>query len=209
MRSFESWTLEDLGISFGLKEVRKSELLTNWLSSKIKIEADKEKFMLHYQELLIKYNKTWNEDELKLQFIAPFLMLIDFNSDHYKSFSQRTLSAKINDIEVSGKVDLMVATGLNKPKIPYFFLHEFKPARKVTNDPDGQLIIAMLSAQTLNNDNKPMYGVVIEGRYWYFVVLQDKQYIISQSFDATKDDIYEIYSILCKAKEYIELRVTN
>jgi len=208
MRSFESWTLEDLGISFGLVQLDNMPLLDDWLLAKKELTEIESVILAKLKIKIKKYIKTWNEDELKLQFIAPLLMLIDFNSDHYKSFSQRTMSAKIKDIEVSGKVDLMVATGLNKPKIPYFFLHEFKPARKVTNDPDGQLIIAMLSAQTLNNDNKPMYGVVIEGRFWYFVVLHNNQFALSKPFDACEDDIYGIYSILCKAKEYIELRIS-
>ncbi len=205
MRSFESWILEDLEDCFGLKEIKKSELLIDWLNSKIEIESDKEKFMLYYQELLIKYNKTWNEDELKLHFIGPLLMLINFNSDFYKSFSQRTISAKINDIEVSGKVDYMVARGKQKPKNPFFFLHEYKPSRRSSaNDPDGQLLIAMLAAQNENKNNNPIYGIVVEGRYWYFVVLNENKYEISKGFDACEDDIYQIYAILCKVKDYID-----
>jgi len=203
MKSFESWTLEDLQISFGLNQIDKMELLDTWLLANKEITEIETLFLEKYKNKIKKYHKTWNEDELKLHFIGPLLMLVDFNSDLYKSFSQRTLSAKINDILVSGKVDFLIATGLNKPKKPYFFLHEFKPTRKITNDPDGQLIISMLAAQTLNSNNIPMYGVVVEGRYWYFVILFQNQYAISKGFDTCEDDIYKIYAILCKVKEYI------
>jgi len=98
----------------------------------------------------------------------------------------------------------MVATGLQKPKRPFFFLHEYKPARRVINDPDGQLLIEMLATQTLNQNEKPLYGVVVEGKDWFFVILEGNKYIISPSYDSTKDEIYQIYAILCKVKDYIE-----
>jgi len=209
MKSFETWTLDELELSFGLKEVDNSEILNQWLAAEINIDKEKEKFLLFYKEKILSNNKGWNEDELKLNFIGPFLMLIDFSTKHYRTFSQRTLKTKINNIEVSGKVDFMVALGKQKPRNPYFFLHEYKPARRTTNDPDGQLLIAMLTAQTLNNNGKPMYGVVVEGKLWNFVVLDKNEYTISQSYDATKDDIYKIYAILCKVKEYINEMTKN
>jgi len=204
MRSFETWTLEDLEIEFNLKRIKKSETLENWISTKLEIEKNKKQYIDFLKDKIYKYINTWNEDELKMQFIAPLLMLVDFNSDYYKSFSQRTIKSKINNIEVGGKVDFMVATGLYKPKSPFFFLHEYKPARKAINDPDGQLIIAMLASQIENNNHNPIYGIVVEGKFWNFVVLENNNYIISRSFDATTDYIYKIYAILCKVKDYID-----
>jgi len=87
---------------------------------------------------------------------------------------------------------------------PYFFLHEYKqqhPSKK--NDPLAQLLIAMLAAQTKNNNNQPFYGTLVEGRFWYFVILSQKEFAVSDALDATTDEIYLIYAILCKVKEYI------
>jgi len=47
-------------------------------------------------------------------------------------------------------------------------------------------------------------GIVIESRAWYFVVLHEKEYAISDIFDACTNDIFQIYAILCKVKDYIE-----
>jgi len=204
MKSFETWTLEELQNSFGLKQLENSEVLNNWISSTKEINENDKTQLEKYRISIKKYINTWNEDELKMHFIGPLLMLVDFTTENYKSFTQRTIKTKINDIEVGGKVDFMVATGLNKPKTPFFFLHEYKPARKATNDPDGQLLIAMLAAQNENKNNKPIYGVVVEGRFWYFVVLNENKYILSKPFDACEEDIYKIYAILCKVKDYID-----
>jgi len=87
----------------------------------------------------------------------------------------------------------MIATGRSKPKEPFFFLHEYKqlhPSKK--NDPLGQLLIAMVTAQAKNPNPHPVYGVVVEGRFWYFVVLNDKEYAVSNPFDACDVDIYQI-----------------
>jgi len=204
MKSFETWTLEDLQTEFGLQSIEQSETLDNWLASTKSIDENEKNNIEKLKLRIKKYVNTWNEDELKMNFIAPLLLLVDFTTDRYKSFSQRGLSAKINNIEVSGKVDYMVATGLQKPKRPFFFLHEYKPARRVINDPDGQLLIEMLATQTLNQNEKPLYGVVVEGKDWFFVILEGNKYIISPSYDSTKDEIYQIYAILCKVKDYIE-----
>ncbi len=204
MKSFETWTLDELHSSFGLKRTYENEKLNRWTSETKTINDFEKELLRRLHDKLLIYVNTWNEDELKMHFIAPLLMLVDYTNERYKSFSQRTLSAKINDIEVSGKVDYMVATGYQKPKQPFFFIHEYKPARRAVNDPDGQLLIEMLTAQTLNQNQRPLFGVVVEGKLWSFVVLDGKNYCISQSYDCTKDEIYQIYAILCKVKDYIE-----
>jgi len=103
------------------------------------------------QETLLDNADFWNEDELKLQFIAPLLQVVDYNSAYFKPFSQRKIVAKINDIEIGGWVDYMLATGRQKPIEPYFFIHSYKQERKGTADPKGQLLAELLVAYHLNN----------------------------------------------------------
>ena len=159
----------------------------------------------NHENIVTQFNVI-SKDELKLQFIGPFLWFVNYITDKYKPFTQRSLSIKTDSVESSGLVDFMIATGKSRPKEPFFFLHEYKqqhPSKK--NDPLGQLLIAMVAAQEKNGNNHPIYGVIVEGRYWYFVVLHNKEYVVSPSYDATKEEIFQIYAILCKVKDYIEL----
>ena len=93
----------------------------------------------------------------------------------------------------------------------FFFLHEHKPLNKTTpSDPLGQLLIAMLATQTFNEVHRPMYGVYITGKFWQFIVLNENQYSVSVSFDATKkEELFKILSILKRCKTYIEEMILN
>ncbi|EDN70114.1 hypothetical protein BGP_2120 [Beggiatoa sp. PS] len=66
-------------------------------------------------------------------------------------------------------------------------------AHESSGDPLGQLLIAMVAAQKLNNDLKPIYGCYVMGRLWFFVVLEGLDYSTSLAYDATKNDIKEIF----------------
>ena len=50
----------------------------------------------------------------------------------------------------------------------------------------------------------PIYGAYIVGRHWYFVVLENETYAESLAYDATKDEIFDIFEILRHAKDIIE-----
>jgi hypothetical protein len=55
----------------------------------------------------------------------------------------------------------------------------------------------MLIAQVRNNDNKPVHGCYVQGRYWYFAVLQGNEYAISNSLNSTEiDDALQIIAVL-------------
>ncbi len=204
MKSFESWTFEEVQDTFGIVHLETHVILDNWLKSEKQV-SEFEKYNIERLKLkLKKYVDTWNEDEIKFHFIGYFIQQVDFLTDHYKSFTQRTLHLKTEKVDTGGRVDMMVCSGLQKPKQPFFFFNEYKPSKRGTNDPLGQLLIEMISGQYQNNNENPIYGAYTEGRFWYFVVLNDKEYAVSRSFDATEKDIYHIYAILCKVKDYIE-----
>jgi len=210
MKSFESWLFDEVENTFSIKRVKAHKTLLDWLSAKKDISEIERINIENLTEQLSNYVETWNEDELKMQFIGPLLSIVKFNTDKYKAFAQRSLNLKTTEIETSGIVDFMIATGKSRPKEPFFFLHEYKqlhPAKK--NDPIGQLLIEMVAAQTKNVTQHPVYGVVVEGRFWYFIVLHEKEYSVSKPFDACENDIYQIFSILCKVKDYIEAILTQ
>ena len=161
MRSFESWTYEDVELTFNIEKNKHSKMLLSWLSSTIQVKDSHKSFIEELKENLSNNVDAWNEDELKMQFIAPFLNIVNFTTSKYKPFSQRSLTLKTDKIETSGLVDMVIATGKVRPREPFFFLHEYKqqhPSKK--NDPLGQLLIAMLTAQIKNTNIHPIYGVL-------------------------------------------------
>jgi len=206
MKSFENWTYEEVENSFGLTRQASHDALTAWLDvTRETISAEETRLLQFYQANLHEQARNWNEEELKLFFIGPILTLVNYHHKKYNPFSDRKLTTKIGEIEVGGVVDFMVAAGQIAPHHPYFCLHEYKPKRGRHNDPEGQLLVAMLCGQVKNQRPvQPLYGVIVEGTLWYFMVLVDQVYAVSDSFTATKDDLFTIFKALKRVKILIE-----
>ena len=127
------------------------------------------------------------------------------------TFYERKFSGKVNDITISLIVDCMLASPKNsgQPKLPYFFMQEFKQSlgdghERNVAPPEGQMLAAMILAQELNKDNKSLYGCWIQGRIWYFTVLNGKEYCVSKLFDASNaEGLVQIVFILRKLKDLI------
>jgi hypothetical protein len=80
----------------------------------------------------------------------------------------------------------------------------YKQERKRENDPKGQLLIEMLTAQVLNDAKFPIYGCYVLGRNWFFMVLDGDKYAVSDALGASSTDIYQIIAILKKMKLLVE-----
>ena len=207
MRNFESWETQDIETEFGITQSYQMPLLEDWLKATTVTLDDYQTALAETIKIkLFKNADFWNEDELKLQFIAPLLLLVDYdNIIDCKVFSQRTISAIVKGIEIGGRVDFVLAKGKQKPTKPYFFIHEYKQeTKKGSSDPKGQLLSEMLVAQVKNEDKNPVYGCYVLGRSWFFVVLNHNEYAVSRAYDASQPDIYVIIAILRKVKEYIQ-----
>jgi hypothetical protein len=124
----------------------------------------------------------------------------------YKIFAQRPMSVKYaNDTQkTEGLVEFMLAKGKQTPKKPHFFLHEYKPEKRRENDSLGQLLIAMVASQKINQDNMPVYGIYVNGRNWFFVILEDKNYAVSNAYNITDSDIYQLFAILQYIRNLME-----
>ncbi|MBL7815191.1 MAG: hypothetical protein JNL70_09275 [Saprospiraceae bacterium] len=204
MRNFENWETQDLETEFGLVQDYNSTLLNDWLSATATFDDVTKKRLDKLSNKYFEYADYWNEDELKMQGISPILDIVDYSSRVYTVFSQRPLSATINGIEIGGRVDFMIAKGKQKPIQPYFFIHEYKQeTKRGSSDPKGQLLSELLVAQHRNNVEFPMYGCYVIGRNWFFVVLNGKDYAVSDAFVASQKDIYQIVAILNQVKTYI------
>jgi len=170
-RTFGSFSFEDVQDLFNIRKQKQLPLLTEWTSIENIASISYHSELKELKNELLDYILEWNEDELKLFFIGPILRLAHLNTAYFKPFSQRTLSTTINEITVSGRVDFMIAKGLKTAKPPYFCIHEYKqelppipPEGGEKGDPLGQVLIAMLAAQTLNENKFPILGAYIVGR---------------------------------------------
>lgn len=204
MKSFRNWTRQDISDRFGLDVKQSCKDLDRWLDVNESISDSEEKELSRLQEKLKQNVDVWNEQELIIKFIALIIDMVDYDNHEFKSFANRRLKGKIDGEEVSGEVDLMIASGKFEPKEPYFCLHEYKKEKGVDNDPLGQLIIAMMTAQELNQNAYPVYGAYVMGRNWFFLTLEGRKYCISDEYVATRDDIFKIYGILKNLKEIVK-----
>ena len=204
VKSFERWEFEELQITFGLKRLKSMPILEQWLANETEFTAVEKQELERLRNKLQDNAEVWNEDELKFFFLSHLIDLVGYESPYYKAFTQRKLSATIGNIELTGVVDYMIATGIQNPRQPFFFIHEYKQERKREADPLGQVLSEMLAAQAKNEYRYPIFGSYVVGRFWFFVVLAENQYSVSLAYDSTKDDIFKIVSILRKVKDYIE-----
>ncbi len=206
MRSFDTWNYEQVEDAFGILPIRTNPQFEDWLlAADCAPDVSEKKLLDYYRELLFEEVQNWNEDELKLFFIGPVLSLIHFKTANFKAFTQRTLTIETDTVSTSGRVDFMLAKGKVLPKIPYFCLHEYKQENRRDNDPLGQLLIGMVAAQAKNRDDLPIYGCYVSGRNWFFVLLQGKNYSISNAYNASDENIYKIFAILKKCKALVEI----
>jgi hypothetical protein len=205
MKSFDTWTYEEVEDTFGLTPLRSCPLFEEWLAAEGYAPNSTELATLdELKELLFEEAKNWNEDELKLFFIGPILSLIHFKTPYFKPYTQRTLTLKSDTVSAAGKVDFMLAKGKVLPKIPFFCVHEYKQENRRDNDPLGQLLIGMVAAQSRNEINIPIFGTYISGRNWFFVLLEGKNYYLSNAYNGADNDIYVIFNILKKCKNMVE-----
>lgn len=182
---------EDVLDAFALQRHVGGALLDEWLGYQTELEASDQKLLEKKRLLLQDEGEYWNEEELKMKFLAILFEIADMNvPDKIKLFYERPLSAVIDGYEINVVCDAMLASskGVGKPKKPYFFLQEFKKQKGKSQDAEGQMLAAMLVAQFENDNQKTVYGCYIQGKYWTFATLQDKNYCVSASLDATNTE---------------------
>lgn len=164
---------------------------------------------IHFLKNLIKKNQlridVYQEENLKAKFLIPLLNKVDFNiDDKITDWYDYSISGKINEYELSGNVDFLVAPGYETPHHPYFFIQEFKPSFP-NRSPLNQLLAELLVALHINQVQK-MKGAFIAGPRWNFMILEklpDEKFVfyVSKNFDAMKiSDLQEIYTYLQAVK---------
>ena len=202
--NFREWTLDKIEDVFGLKQVFQMDLLDELTAYPYEVDDFERKYILGLQAHFLLGGDDWNEVELENKFISPLIVFSEKPNERYSYFLERDLTAIVNDYELSGRVDGMIATGFRNPKKPYFCLNEYKKGTDPNGDPRGQALIAMLVAQQLNDNKLPIFGCFIIGRNWYFLVLKDKKYAITKDYSCVDEEVFDIYRILKSLNHQIE-----
>ncbi len=203
--NFREWTLDSIEETFGLLQVRSLPILDELLAYQYETDAYERRYLTQLQEEYITLGgDDWNEVELENKFISPIIVFSGIQNKGFSYFLEREMSETINDVELSGKVDGMIATGFRNPKKPYFCLNEYKRGTDPNGDPKGQALIAMLVAQRQNDNQKCIFGSYIIGRNWCFMALVGNEYAISSDFSGVDDEIFDIFRILKSLRVQIE-----
>jgi hypothetical protein len=197
--------------TFGLARLRPPQpTLSEWLNATDTIIPEDQRLLNKAIIKIIDNGDWWNEEELKMQFISLIMFLADFD-DPIKTYYDREISEDINDIHLKCKADMMLSKGIGEMmEMPYFFMHEYKREKKYSGDPIGQMLGAMLIGQAKNNNDKPVYGCYVQGRFWFFTVLEGKNYVVSNAYNASEiDDAQKIIFVLRKLKKIILERLMD
>lgn len=211
----KEWSEAELMLTFSLeREGMEFPPLADWLQTPNQIGKEEEEDLEELRKLIARKGDFWNEESLKMNFIAPLLHnFIKFNDEQnrYESFFDQTISATVEGIFLQTETDFMLAKGIGDiVQTPYFHFQEYKRSKKSPPDPMAQLVVAFLIAQETNRaasnkENKPLYGAVITGRSWQFVVMESKKYGVSTFYDAAlKEDLVKIVNVLRKFKVILE-----
>jgi hypothetical protein len=203
--NLRDWTLDSIEQTFGLVQVRSLPILDELLAHKHEADAYEQRYLGSLREdYLMLGGDDWNEVELENKLISPLIVFSGISNQKYSYFLERELSDSINEYEISGRVDGMIATGFRNPRKPYFCLSEYKRGTDPNGDPKGQALIAMLIAQHQNDNAKPIFGSYIIGRNWCFMALVEKEYAISTDFSCVDDEIFDIFRIMKSLRIQIE-----
>ncbi len=169
-----------------------------WFNYKYKLSNEENNFL----ESLLNKNRFsllhYNEIKLTVKFIGRILNKVDFDTKEFSDWYGYKIKSKLNNYILSGEPDFIVATGIEIPEKPYFFLQEYKRSLNPSGNPEFQLIAGMLASMNINK-TKIIRGAYIIGRYWNFIILEklkngDYEYFVSDGFDCLKlRDLKKIY----------------
>ena len=206
--NFREWTSDRIDEVFGTKQFKSYVALDEWLLFKTEITDWEKEVLKRIQDPIVRGIIGWNEAEIKSKSISPMFVLAGVYGDEFGYFLERDLAATLDGYELSGRVDGMIATGVRNPKKPFFCLNEYKRFTDPDGEPQGQALISMLVAQELNDlSDHVLYGCYVIGKYWTFMVLQNRQYAISASISADGEDIYDIFRILKGLKFIVQRQI--
>jgi hypothetical protein len=204
------WTVGLLTKQFKLSKVLENySLLDEWLTVE-DILNDKDKAELQRIRLpLLKNFNNWNEETLKMKFIALLLDLVNYDEiGDFQTLFDAEIKGVVDNIELKCIADFTVAKTIEDLiENSYFYFHEYKRKKNKADDPIAQVLIPSLIAQEINADQQPIYGCYVMGEMWYFMIVNGREYAIDKGLNALKsDELQKIFLVLKKVKTMIAQR---
>ncbi len=200
---------------FGLERLGGNDahpLMQEWTNTSTTLHAGEQYLFDYITDNLINKIVGWNEEMLKMNFIAQVLILGRLQeTKKYKTYYENTIEATVDGYFLKTKSDMMIAAGiLERAETPYFYFQEYKKNKDPKGDVTAQVLEAFLITQEKNKNGKPLYGCTVIGKYWDFMLMQSKTYCISKTYDCTeKEDLMQIIAMLRKFKEILETQLLD
>jgi hypothetical protein len=195
--AFNHITFEDLLSFVDIRQFSDDEqAFESWFSFQYDLSEKELDFLNKLIKRTLRSIDYYSEEELKAKAIIPLLNQVDFQTDSVQDWYERPLRAVINQVLLNGKTDYMIASGVENPQKPYFFIQEYK---KILGDnhPKNPLFAEMMAAIENNQQNK-LYGAFVIGRFWKFAIvekLKDWEYNAYISKDFIFTDLNHLKSI--------------
>ncbi len=113
-----------------------------------------------------------------------------------------------NTLLTESNVDFVLGKGLQTMRKPHYLVNKYiaeTPQKgEIIIQDIGHLLIAMVASQKQNQDDKPIYGIYVVGRLWFFVILDGSQYALSKSYSAEDEEVFKIFAMLLHIKGIME-----
>ena len=199
------WTHGLIRKTFALQKIEEGyPLLDDWTNTTNNLTELEIEMLEKRRKKLLQNVNSWNEETLKMKFIAFILDMADYDIGQFQGIFEAEMSAVVQGYSLKVITDFTVATVIEDLiEYPYFYFHEYKQ-KKNTKDPIAQVLLAMLIAQEKNQDEKPIYGCHVIGELWHFMIIHGREYSIHKGFNATNpNDLQTILLILRKFKDIL------
>jgi hypothetical protein len=127
MKPFEKWETDEVERTFGIESVKQMPLMTDWLTFQQPLTPKEEERAEELRLFIEEFASSWNEEDMKVFFIVPVLQIVNFYAyKKYRTFMEATIEASLIDAQnnpctLRGKVEMVVATGKQRPQYLSFF----------------------------------------------------------------------------------------
>ncbi|MCI5227533.1 MAG: hypothetical protein D3918_12950 [Candidatus Electrothrix sp. AX2] len=192
-----------------IKQNFSKDVFSAWFSDQPALKEDDIHFLTELLKKEFNFIRIYNEEDLKVKFIAPILNRIDFRdlTREIRDFYEEKITYKTDQFIFTGTTDFLISKGLEYSEKPYFFIQEFKRGKE-SSYPEAQLLSELIAGIELSSCTA-MKGAYIVGAIWNFVIVEKLaehtyRFFVSVNFDSSKlEDLIGIYRNLLFVKEEI------
>ncbi|KOR27949.1 hypothetical protein TI05_17930, partial [Achromatium sp. WMS3] len=124
-----------------IKQKFSTDIFDNWFDNKQIIKDNDIQFLTELLNKEFNFIRIYQEEDLKVKFIAPILNRIDFRdiNKEIRDFYEQKLTYQTEKFILTGITDFLISRGLEYSEKPYFFIQEFKKGKENVH-PEPQLL---------------------------------------------------------------------